>query len=209
MNTTEVSYNNEITSFHDLFKMAKDQFLDYEKIEGIDDWEAYDFSIDCAEDQAKFKDMLQIRFIEELTEASLSIPEPDEHFWEEIGDSLNFFLSAYIMAFGDLEERFISPKEILRPKLPYGKEKVKSLYDFSVMAYPVIEKVGALCNLLKNRAWAQSNYLVSLQDFNERADELWLSFWKFMRDLWLSPEDVFELFYRKYMVNQFRISTGY
>ncbi len=203
MNTTEVVYNNDITSFKELFKKAKDQFLDYEKIEGIEDWDKYDFSIDCAEDQAKFKDMIQIRFIEELTEASISLPEPDDHFWEEIGDSLNFFLSAYIMAFDDLNKFPI-------PELGNGnKHKPVSLDEFSLKAYPVIEKVGFLCNLLKNRPWAQSNYLVSLLDFQERSEDLWLSFWKFMKDLDLSPEDVFELFYRKYMVNQFRISTGY
>ena len=203
MNTTEVVYNNDITSFKELFKKAKDQFLDYEKIEGIEDWDKYDFSIDCAEDQAKFKDMLQIRFIEELTEASISLPEPDDHFWEEIGDSLNFFLSAYIMAFDDLSK-------FPTPELGNGnKHKPVSLDEFSLKAYPVIEKVGFLCNLLKNRPWAQSNYLVSLLDFQERSEDLWLSFWKFMKDLGLSPEDVFELFYRKYMVNQFRISTGY
>ena len=62
-----------------------------EKIEGIANWKEYSFSIDCAQDQMKFKDMLQIRFIEELTEASAA--EEYEHFWEEITDALNFFLS--------------------------------------------------------------------------------------------------------------------
>ena len=84
MNTTEIKWNHEIKSFDELFKAAKEQFLMYEKLEGIDDWEKYDFSIDCSADQMKFKDMLQIRFIEELTEASIAMDEEGEHFWEEI-----------------------------------------------------------------------------------------------------------------------------
>ena len=79
------------------------QFVDYERLEGIN-WEEYDFCIDCADDQARFKDMLQIRFIEELTEASASLDEPDEHFWEEIGDAINFFLSAMCMYGVDFSE---------------------------------------------------------------------------------------------------------
>ena len=207
MNTTEINYNNEITRFDQLYKMARDQFLMYEKLEGIDDWDAYDFSIDCSEDQMKFKDMLQIRFIEELTEASISMPEPEEHFWEEISDALNFFLSAYCMLGVDFN-KFKSPEDFLYK----GEEKprrITNIYTFGVKAYPVIESVGYLCNLLKNRPWAQSNYLVSLIDFDERLNLLWNRFWHFLGDMKLTSEDVFEMFYKKYQVNLHRIRTGY
>ena len=71
--------------------------MNYEKLEGRD-WKKYDFSIDCAEDQMLFKDMLQIRCIEELTEASIAFKEGSyEHFKEEITDALNFYLSAMVM----------------------------------------------------------------------------------------------------------------
>lgn len=206
MNTTEVLYNNDIKDFDTLFKMAKDQFEAYEKLEGIENWSEYDFSIDCAEDQMKFKDMLQIRFIEELTEASISLPEPEEHFWEEIGDSLNFFLSAYVMLGVDFN-KLPSPEKYL--KVGREKRKPMGICEFALSVYPLIEKVGWLCNLLKNRPWAQSNYLVSLQDFNERLEMVWWLFWSFLGDMDLSKEDVFEMFYRKYKVNEFRISTGY
>ena len=96
MNTTEIKIKHKINSFEDLYKYANKQFLEYEKIEGINNWKEYDFSIDCSQDQMKFKDMLQIRCIEELTEATHTL-DNEEHFWEEIGDSLNFFLSAYVM----------------------------------------------------------------------------------------------------------------
>ena len=206
MNTTEIQYNGQIKSFDELFDLAKKQFVHYEQLEGIENWDDYDFSIDCAEDQMKFKDMLQIRFIEELTEASVSLPEPEEHFWEELGDALNFFLSAYTMLGVDLNE-FRSPSTFLNKNTK--KHKPESFSEYCMFAYPIIEKVGWLCNLLKNRPWAQSNYLVSLQDFDERLEALWWTFWSYLGDFGLTDEDVFEMFYRKYKVNEFRISTGY
>lgn len=207
MNTIEIKFNDEIKTFSEMFSLARDQFVNYEKIEGIENWEDYDFSIDCAEDQLKFKDMLQIRFIEELTEASIAIPEPEEHFWEEIGDALNFFLSAYLMLNIDFD-RFRSPSDFLY-KGGRHKLKINDLKDFSLAAYPVIENVGALCNLLKNRPWAMSNYLVSIYDFDIRLEILWNSFWAFLGNMCLSERDVFEMFWKKYKVNQHRIESGY
>lgn len=210
MNTTEVKYNNNIKSFKELYKYARKQFLLYEKLEGIDDWEKYDFSIDCSEDQMKFKDMLQIRFIEELTEASISINEPEEHFWEEIGDAINFFLSAFVMVGVDFKS-LKNPEELLYSdkEITHGIMKKPTYKKFSKEVYPTIESVGYLCNLLKNRPWAQSNYLVSLLDFDERLNRLWNNFWIFLGNMQIQPEDVFELFWRKYQVNLFRIKTGY
>ena len=204
MNTLEIKKQNIVNNFEDFYKVAKKQFYDYEKLEGIPNWKKYDFSIDCSEDQMKFKDMLQIRFIEELTEASAAIKEP-EHFWEEITDALNFFISACIMVDTNFN-KLPKPSSFLKVK---SKPKVPSIKKYSIKAYELVHKVGFLCNLLKNRPWAQSNYLVSMIDFNERFEELWTSFWKFLGDLGLSEQDIFDLFERKVLVNRWRIKTGY
>ena len=98
MNTLEIQIKHKIKTWNDFYYTLRKQFLMYEKIEGIENWKDYDFSIDCSEDQIKFKDMLQVRFIEELTEASEAILENEkEHFLEEITDSVNFFISAFCM----------------------------------------------------------------------------------------------------------------
>lgn len=204
MNTLEIKTKNQIKNFKDFYEFGKKQFLTYEKIEGISNWESYDFSIDCSEDQFKFKDMLQIRFIEELTEASQALNEP-EHFWEEITDSLNFFISAFIMIDIDFN-KLPSPENYLKNK---DERKVPNFKEFSILTYPLIHNVGCLCNLLKNRPWAQSNYLVSLIDFNERLEELWISFWKYLGELGIDKNTLFDLFERKILVNQWRIQTGY
>lgn len=209
MNTSDIKFNNEIKSFDELYKSAKDQFLLYEKLEGIENWDEYNFSIDCSADQMLFKDMIQIRFIEELTEASIAMNEGGDHFWEEIGDALNFFLSAYTMLGIDFKS-LPSPERIL-VNYKYAIKKNRILYkdEYSLHVYPIIEKVGYLCNLLKNRPWAQSNFLVSMIDFNERLEDLWVEFWRFFDYMRISPEDVFEMFWKKYQVNIYRIETGY
>ena len=206
MNTTDVEVKGLIKSFDDLYKYAKEQFLMYEKLEGIEDWEAYDFCIDCPEDQAKFKDMLQIRFIEELTEATTAKDHLD-HFKEELADAVNFFLSAYIMLGVNFKD-FTNPEYLLcyTEPLYFGYSEDTLLFS---QTYVIVEAVGYLCNLLKNRPWAQSNYLVSLLDLDIRLKLLWDKFWLYLGEIGLTAEAVFEMFERKFEVNKFRISSGY
>jgi len=204
MNTIEISYKKKIKNWNDLIKAAKNQFIQYEKVEGID-WGKYDFSIDCAEDQMKFKDMLQIRCIEELTEASIAFKEGEyEHFKEEISDVINFFLSAMIMIDYKLEEPILSNED--QSKLFFGYMDELDIHHYF---YIIIEKIGYLCNLLKNRPWAQSNYLVSMIDFNERCEDLYKTFWDLISSLGFSKLSILEMFERKYEVNKWRMKTGY
>ena len=213
MNTTDVEVKGFIRSFDDLYMYAKEQFLMYEKLEGIDDWEAYDFCIDCPEDQAKFKDMLQIRFIEELTEATKTLDNV-EHLKEELTDALNFFLSAFVMVGADFSnlpkpESMLPPYYSLESGRDFGRGKFEDITDVWSETYRVIEAVGYLCNLLKNRPWAQSNYLVSMLDFNKRLLSLWCNFWRYLFIWGLDKNTIFEMFERKFEVNCFRVETGY
>lgn len=213
MNTLDVKKVVEIHNFDELYSWAKEQFLAFEVVEGIipetevdleKAWESYDFCIDCPKDQLKFKDMMQIRFIEELTEASVDMENKD-HFFEEITDALNFFLAGYIMLGVDM-------KKLFDPNMLLSHEDSPIVPDrdtFSRNAYYVVEAVGYLCNLLKNRPWSQSNYLVSMVDFNERLENLWVCFWHFLGNLGLSSERLFDLFARKLSVNLFRIRSKY
>lgn len=202
MNTTEIQVKNIIKSFDDLYKYAKRQFIEYEKIEGISNWKEYSFSIDCSQDQLKFKDMLQIRCIEELTEATHALDD-DEHFYEEVTDSLNFFLSGYIMLDIDFS-KLDNPECIL-----LGRRTLWDYDDIKLSFYNIVNDIGDLCNLLKNRPWSQSNYLVSMYDFNIRLNKLWNTYWSTLSDLGLTKEDIFTMFEKKYRVNKWRIKTGY
>ena len=210
MNTTEVKTKGIIKSFDDLFFYARKQFLEYEKLEGIDDWEEHDFSIDCSADQMRFKDMLQIRCVEELTEATHAF-DNEEHFFEEVTDALNFFLSAYCMLGVNLKE-LEDPEHMLKV---WGLTLKSDLSEYieklriKGLFYDIVDDIGDLCNLLKNRPWAQSNYLVSMYDFDLRSKKLWHTFWFSLARLGLTKETIFDMFERKYEVNRFRIRSGY
>ena len=206
MNTLEVEVKHIINNFDDLYKYARKQFICYEKLEGIDNWKEYGFSIDCSDDQMRFKDMLQIRCIEELTEATHALDNID-HFYEEVTDALNFFLSAYCMLDVDFKQ-FTNPQKIFN-QTNYRISIYSGVGVIGTYFYKIIDDIGDLCNLLKNRPWAQSNYLVSMLDFNERLKKLWNTFWTVLAILGLKPEQIFELFERKYLVNKWRISTKY
>lgn len=205
MNTTEIKMQHIIHSFDDLYKYAMKQFVEYEKLEGIDNWKEYDFSIDCSQDQMKFKDMLQIRCIEELTEATHALDNGD-HFYEEVTDALNFFLSAYCMLGVDFNDLPNAKTIIVQNK---SKTYDITFNNCSKLFYLIINDIGDLCNLLKNRPWAQSNYLVSMLDFEERLKKLWITFWIVIAKLGMNQEQIFEMFERKYLVNKWRIKTGY
>ena len=207
MNTLEVKTNNLIKSFDDLYKYARKQFINYEKLEGIDNWKEYGFSIDCSDDQMRFKDMLQIRCIEELTEATHTLDHED-HFFEEVTDSLNFFLSAYCMLGVNFKE-FEDPDKILNESNTKLSIRPSAECLIGMYFYRIVHDIGNLCNLLKNRPWAQSNYLVSMLDFNERLHTLWHTFWGVLGVLNIKKEQIFDLFERKYLVNKWRIKTGY
>lgn len=213
MNTLDVKKVVEIHNFDELYSWAKEQFLAFEVVEGIipetevdleKAWESYDFCIDCPKDQLKFKDMMQIRFIEELTEASVDLDNQD-HFHEEITDALNFFLAGYIMLGTDFKK--LPPPEYW---IGVGKSQpVKTVLELRALFYQLVEATGYLCNLLKNRPWSQSNYLVSMVDFNERLESLWCLFWQALGALNLGPDEIFDLFARKLSVNLFRIRSKY
>ena len=150
--------------------------------------------------------LLQIRCIEELTEATQALSDfEEEHFFEEVTDALNFFLSSYCML-GVKFKEFSDPQLILEDN---KRDEPIEYDDCAYYFYLIIQDIGNLCNLLKNRPWAQSNYLVSMIDFNERLHSLWDTFWNVIWWLGLTPEGVFELFERKYEVNKWRIKTGY
>ena len=208
MNTIEIKIKHKVNNWDNFYKLARKQFIEYEQLEGRD-WKNYDFSIDCAEDQLLFKDMLQVRFIEELTEASVAFKAGEkEHFYEEITDALNFLLSAYIMINYQFKNG-VNPDNYLYDKFVEQRFDYLDELDIHHFFYVLVEDVGKVCNLLKNRPWAQSNYLVSILDLNKELNNLWMDFWMVMTSMGLSRDKLFELFERKFEVNKWRIHTGY
>jgi len=200
-------------SFERLFRMQgyiHELFANSEpvKVEG-------EFDINCYHDQQILKDYLQIRFVEELNEATLDIKNP-KHFREEITDAFNFLVSAYIMygykytdlrQWKDVEpwrypvflETSTAPKKIIVRHRAYIESEI----------YKLIEQVGKACNLLKNRPWKHSQYLVDLYEFEPAFKEIWIKFNNLCNLLLISKAEIFRLWSLKFQVNLFRIKTAY
>jgi Fe-S-cluster containining protein len=199
----------KINSFKELYKEAKKQFLAFIKVEKIlksGSWEEYGFSIDFPEDQLLLKNFLQIRFFEELSEATLDI-EHIEHYLEEITDAFNFFITSFIILGKKYEELPLwIDCEFNKKKM---EEAILNVKENNFRIYKVIEKTNSLCNLLKNRPWTQTHYLVSRFDFEKRLKEFWEEFNSYINYINLDLKTLYDLFSKKKSVNMFRLATNY
>lgn len=157
-----------------------------------------DFDINIYKDQQIFKDFLQIRFIEELTEATEDIQNKD-HFAEELIDAFNFLIASYII-YG------YSSKQL---NMDYSIIDLDSEDKIKLALYDIIQVVGNTCNCLKNRPWRKSQYLVDLYVFEKRYDNIWNKFYSFIRSLGFDEKYIYEQWSLKYQVNLFRLNTNY
>lgn len=190
-----------------MFREQEHIFRRYMITEGIPNWDAHDFSIDCLEDQEIFKDFLMNRVVEEITEATVDLDHPD-HFLEEIVDALNFLLEAYIIYgwnYSNLGAWTTAP-DIFEEVIDYFRQEPDDLHQ---MCYRVVEAIGACTNLLKNRKWKSSQYLVDLLLFEERFKEVWTAFNVLCVMLGITEKRLFEVWSQKLQCNIFRLETRY
>lgn len=210
MNTNDfkpLEYNPD-TCWDTIFKLQKKVFVEYMKQEKID-WPNYDFDINCYEDQQLLKDFLEIRFVEELTEATEDM-EHEDHFLEEMIDALNFLVEAYIIyGWGpkDLKPGTAYLNKFDDDSKPHDLTGVDNIL-FACFYY-LVESVGKTCNKLKNRPWKQCQYLVDLIVFEERFKEIFKWFMYVCNYCRITQETLFKVWSQKYQCNLYRISTRY
>lgn len=164
--------------------------------------------IDTYDGQLAMKDYLEIRVVEELMEMREAIVEGhvEEHIHEEIGDSFNFLINAYIL-YGWGASRF-KPIEKLWEEWQF-KDQKKDVKEVDLAMIEVVYYVGITCNKLKIRPWKKSQYLTDTLIFEQRFEQLFYSFMKLMFTLGISDEMLWSIFSRKNQCNEFRIDTGY
>lgn len=210
MNTNDFKpfeYRNDCFNF--IFRKQKELMIEFLKTEKIS---IDSFDINCFDDQRIFKDYLQIRFIEELNEATLDL-ENYSHFLEEMVDAFNFLVETYII-YGwnhwDLSEWKVKPDRFF---FRVSNDKIlQNMFDrvsLNAKFYEVIESVGAACNLLKNRPWKSSQYLVDLFVFEDLFKKVWTKFNELCNFVGISKKKLFQVWSLKYQVNYYRIKTKY
>jgi hypothetical protein len=194
---------NKGEAFNFIFEKQKGIFISFMKLEGINIPD-YNFDINCYEDQQLIKDFLQIRFIEELTEATLDINNKD-HFVEEMIDAFNFLIESYILYGYDYED-LRNWKKINHKDVDLNRCPITYIHS---SFYRVVESVGKTCNLLKNRPWRSSHYLTDLYLFEKNLKDIWIKFNELCNMIDLNEKELFEVWSLKYQVNIFRLKTGY
>jgi len=159
------------------------------------------FDIDVYEDQETFKKYCW-RITEEITEALEDMEHP-QHFKEEITDAFNFLVELYSLYGWKMSDLGTIFQEGY-PDPPEFNKRISE--DFSLK---VIKAIGLSANLLKNRKWRQSQYLVDLLVFEKRFKDIWLWFEYLVYWSGISKEDLFDEWSKKYQVNIFRLDSKY
>lgn len=162
------------------------------------------FDIDTYEDQEIFKKYCW-RITEEIVEALEDLEHP-QHFKEEITDAFNFLIELYNL-YG---------WSVTNLKWIFNKESIKNLdkknldpVTAEIFSIKVIKSLGLTANLLKNRKWRQSQYLVDLLIFEKRFKQIWIDFQQLFWNCGITSEELFEQWSLKYKVNKFRLSSNY
>jgi hypothetical protein len=155
------------------------------------------FDIDTYEDQEIFKKYCW-RVTEEIAEALEDLEHP-QHFKEEITDAFNFLVELYNLygwSVTDLKSLDYHPKDL-------------GVTVLNLVCLDVIKQLGLTANLLKNRKWRQSQYLVDLLVFEKRFRLVWEEFIHLLSIAGISKEELFDQWSLKYQVNIFRLESNY
>jgi hypothetical protein len=195
-----------------------------------------EFDIDIYEDQMLLKEFLLERVVEEITEASIALRNHHiEHYKEEMIDVFNFLLETKIIL-GDkysLHHSREDEKNYDRDNadtvngyffegyeywgdpelLNYGKHDDETIADLRNLLIPylyrLIEAIGELTNLLKQRPWRESQYPVDLLTFKQRWQKIIDQFWDIQIAFGFNWEEFKAIWSKKYQVNKFRIESNY
>jgi hypothetical protein len=183
-----------------------EKYLAIELANGLRNTSNIPVNLDDRFGQAQLKDYFW-RITEELTEAvdaSREHPDIPSHILEELADALHFLVEAYILS-------DISADDLTGPY--NGEERFNSLftgpsYSLEDGAYEVIHTIGKASNCLKQRPWKCTHQLVDRKKYREALIPAICSLMSIFQ-MYLTPEMVFEMYWKKSLVNSFRIRSNY
>ena len=201
---------NKATFMNEIFEKQKELFDEYLSFE-YKKIDYSDFDINIYEDQVIFKDFLEKRFIEELTEATADLKNKN-HFLEEIIDAFNFLIETYIIYGWTIDEIYFKSEPV---RIFGGETKFENCIlqyhtnDIKLKMYDLVQITCNTCNYLKNRPWKQTQYLVDLIPFERDLKEIFIQFNEFCNMLGITDRILYEVWSLKYQVNKYRIATNY
>jgi hypothetical protein len=73
----------------------------------------------------------------------------------------------------------------------------------------LVERIAVCCNYLKNKPWKRTHMLTDKERFKDAVALVWLHFANLAAVAGLTPDDIYQLYFRKKQVNDFRIRSRY
>jgi hypothetical protein len=194
---------NTIKSLEDIFAHQKELYLKYKEIEGMD-WEGDTVNIHTLKGQKWLKDMLW-RTTEELAESyeAYITEENNKHTIEELADALHFFVEFCILA-GITPEDLCSI-EGLDPELGIAGEQQSIISQYWHATYAL----GLIGNTLKNKPWKKHQMKTDVNKFKELTKMAFIELIDCFYIHKMKPEEIYDFYFRKNAVNQFRQRSNY
>lgn len=165
------------------------------------------FDINEIRSQMLLKD-LAWRVVEEITEASEANINGDKiHFLEELADALHFLTELCIQV-------GIGPATITVDIMRnHEKDYLENLVftpnqKKSNNPYNTILHLGLAMNCLKQKPWKQTHILTDEEKFQLHLVDAYRAFCKYL-SCHLSSDGVFDFYFKKSRVNDFRIKSNY
>lgn len=133
-----------------------------------------------------------------------------EHLLDETADALSFYIELLIIS-GMTADDF-------KPTKDNGIDKLEKWFNVDGVGYKTdlrrshsifTEKLALAINNLKNRKWRKTN--VHTNEFTYKKDLFitFLNFIRFVKELDITPDELFDAYLRKHQVNLFRINSKY
>ena len=185
-----------------IFKKQKELLNKYQAIEGMPNEivNGRTYNIDTPQGQKWIKDFAW-RVTEEICEAleakrlgtsSITSEIDDEHFihyLEELTDALHFMTEMTLIC-------GIKEDILFEPLIPEN--------EFEIVYY-----LGLMCNCLKNKPWKQTQMLTDRPKFETYLIAAFRRLWGAFKMNNITDADIYSLYFKKNIVNNFRIRSKY
>lgn len=133
------------------------------------------------------------------------------HFLEELIDALHFIVEASIFAnmedilISQLEEKY----EVFIETGVGGGESEYCVSSAETSFHGCIMFFGLAANFLKNKPWKQTQMVTDLARFQLAMKTAWFCYVDMFLALRLGQDDLYKMYFKKHLVNQFRQKSNY
>lgn len=150
------------------------------------------------------------RVTEEITEATDCNPKNElDHMLEELADALHFLVELCLLVnitpdnlVEELRNDFECPDKLTSLcSIQYPTSKPDP--------YPTVQQLGLAMNCLKNKPWKETHVLTDVEKFRKHIIFAFHEFCTYWVRCGSNNEEIYNYYFRKNKVNEFRIASKY